>query len=127
MPFSYANSFHKQLSQIISNTNQCALSCQSFPKFKSFHNYSNILEIEREFENKPNRCFDSNLWNLNFKAGLPPRQPLFNYNDNHILVSYSRSSLVRVDVYPILLHLKNFLGVHEPYFAHAFFNNIIAL
>ena len=33
--------------------NQYAISCQSFPKFKSFHNYSNILEIEREFENKP--------------------------------------------------------------------------
>ena len=41
------------LKQIISNTNQYALSCQSFPKFKSFRNYSNILEIEREFENKP--------------------------------------------------------------------------
>ena len=38
--------------QIISNTNKYALSCQSIPKFKSFHNYSNILEIEREFENK---------------------------------------------------------------------------
>ena len=41
------------LKQIISNTNQYALSCQLFPKFKSFCNYSNILEIEREFENKP--------------------------------------------------------------------------
>ena len=41
------------LKQIISNTNQYALSCQSFPKFKSFRNYSNILEIEREFDNKP--------------------------------------------------------------------------
>ena len=40
------------LRQIISNTNQYALSYQSFPKFKSFNNYSNILEIEREFENK---------------------------------------------------------------------------
>ena len=40
------------LKQIISNTNQYALSCQSFPKFKSFLNYSNILEIAREFENK---------------------------------------------------------------------------
>ena len=35
------------LKQIISNTNQYALSCQSFP------NYSKVLEIEREFENKP--------------------------------------------------------------------------
>ena len=41
------------LKQIILNTNKYALSCQSFPKFKSFCNYSNILEIEREFENKP--------------------------------------------------------------------------
>ena len=37
------------LKQIISKTNEYALSCQSFPKFKSFRNYSNILEIEREF------------------------------------------------------------------------------
>ena len=41
------------LKQNISNTNQYALSCQLFPKFKSFRNYSNILEMEREFENKP--------------------------------------------------------------------------
>ena len=41
------------LKQIISNRNQYALSCQSFPKFKSFRNCSNILEIEREIENKP--------------------------------------------------------------------------
>ena len=41
------------LKQIISNTNQYALSFQSFPKFKSFPNYSNILKVEREFENKP--------------------------------------------------------------------------
>ena len=27
--------------------------------------------------------------------------------------------LVRVDVYSIHLHLKNFLGTHEPYFAYA--------
>ena len=31
------------LRQIISNTNQYALFCQSFPRFKSFRNYSNIL------------------------------------------------------------------------------------
>ena len=41
------------LKQTISNTNQYALSCQSYPKFKSFRNYSSILEIERGFENKP--------------------------------------------------------------------------
>ena len=41
------------LKQIIRNTNQYALSCQSYPKFKSFHNNSNILKIERGFENKP--------------------------------------------------------------------------
>ena len=40
------------LKQIISNANQYALSSQSFPKFESFRNYSNILEIERGFENK---------------------------------------------------------------------------
>ena len=41
------------LKQIISNTNQYALSCQSFPKSKSFFNYSNIYKTDREFENKP--------------------------------------------------------------------------
>ena len=35
--------------------------------------------------------------------------------------------LVRVDVYPILLHLKIFLGTHEPYFSHYFFKKMIAL
>ena len=81
------------LKQIISNTNQYALSFQSFPKFKSFHNYSNMLEIERVWEQTKNRLFDSNLRNLDFNAGFPPRHPLFKYNDNHILVSYSRSSI----------------------------------
>ena len=80
------------LKQIISNTNQYALSCQSFPKFKSFRNYSNILELEREFENKP-KIVTYNLWNLDLNASFPPRQPLFKYNDNHILVGYSRSSI----------------------------------
>ena len=35
--------------------------------------------------------------------------------------------LVRVNVYPIHLHLKNILGTHEPYFAHASFKKIISL
>ena len=35
--------------------------------------------------------------------------------------------LVRVDVYPIHLHLKNFMGTHEPYFSHASFNKMIAI
>ena len=35
--------------------------------------------------------------------------------------------LVRVDVYLIHLHLKNFLGTHEPYFVHASFKKMIAL
>ena len=34
---------------------------------------------------------------------------------------------VRVDVYPIHLHLKNFLGTHEPYFAHSSFKKMISL
>ena len=29
-----------------------------------------------------------------------------------------------VDVYPIHLHLQNFLGTHEPYFSHSFFQKI---
>ena len=35
--------------------------------------------------------------------------------------------LVMVDVYPIHLHLQNFLGTHEPYFAHDSFNKMISL
>ena len=35
--------------------------------------------------------------------------------------------LVRVNVYPIHLHLKNFMGTHEPYFSHASFKKMIAL
>ena len=35
--------------------------------------------------------------------------------------------LVKVDVYPIYLHLKKFLGIHEPYFAHASFKKMISL
>ena len=61
-----------------------------------------------------NRRFDSDLRSLDFNVGFPPRQPLFKYNGNHILVVYSRSFFVRVYVYPIPLHMKNFLGTHEP-------------
>ena len=35
--------------------------------------------------------------------------------------------LVRVDVYPIHLHLKIFMGTHKSYFAHTSFNKMIAL
>ena len=34
--------------------------------------------------------------------------------------------LVMIDVYPIHLHLQNFMGTHESYFSHASFNKIIA-
>ena len=30
--------------------------------------------------------------------------------------------LVRVHVYPLHIHLKNFMGTHETYFSHASFN-----
>ena len=35
--------------------------------------------------------------------------------------------LVRADVYPIHLHLKNFLGILETYFSHNFFIKMIAI
>ena len=35
--------------------------------------------------------------------------------------------LVRVDVYPIHLHLQNFLGTQEPYFAYDSFKKMIFL
>ena len=35
--------------------------------------------------------------------------------------------LVMVDVYPIHLHLKKFLGTHEPYFVHDSFKKRISL
>ena len=50
--------------------------------FKYFRNR------ERVSEQTKNRRFDSNL---DFNTGFPPRQALFKYNDNYILVGYSRS------------------------------------
>ena len=76
------------LKQIISNTNQYALSCQSYPKFKSFRNYSNILEIVRGFENKPKIVALIPIFEISTSKRACI---LVKYNDNHILVSYSRS------------------------------------
>ena len=54
-------------------------------------NSSNLETRIREGRTNQNRRFDSDLRNLDFNAGFPPYQPLFKYNDNHILVGYSRS------------------------------------
>ena len=60
--------------------------------FYAFRTNSSNLEtrIEEDRTNQ-NRRFDSDLQNVDFNADLPPRHPLFKYNDNHILVGYSRS------------------------------------
>ena len=58
----------------------------------AFRTNSSNLEMRiGDDRTNQNRRFDSNLWNLDFNAGFPPRQPLLKYNDNHILVGYSRS------------------------------------
>ena len=54
-------------------------------------NSSNLETRIGEDRTNQNRRFDSDLRNLDFNTGFPPRQPLFKYNDNHILVGYSRS------------------------------------
>ena len=81
------------LKQIISKKTQYALSFQSFPKFKSFRNYSNILEKEREFENKPKIIALIPIFGISTSTGFPPHQLLLKCNDNHILVGYSRNSI----------------------------------
>ena len=65
---------------------------------------------------------------------LPRHQPLIHHKYVTIKEQPKKKNqlcilgfLVRVDVYPIHLHLKNFLENHEPYFAHASFKKMIAL
>ena len=50
-------------------------------------NYSNILQIEREFENKPKIVSLIPI----FGISISMRAFLLKYNENHILVGYSRS------------------------------------
>ena len=65
---------------------------------------------------------------------LPRHQPLINHKYVTIKeqpkkeksVVHSRI-LVRVDVYPRLLHLKIFMGTDDPYFSHYSFKKMIAL
>ena len=65
---------------------------------------------------------------------LPHHQPLIHHKYVTIKEQPMKKNqlcilgfLVKVNVYPIHLHLKNFLGTHEPYFAHASFKKIISL
>ena len=83
MQFSFAN-----ISQSISSNQLKNSICFSYAFRK---NSSNLETRIGEDRTNQNRCFDSDLRNLEFNAGFPPHQPLFKYNDNHILVGYSRS------------------------------------
>ena len=92
---------------------------------------------ERSVKNKPKKVlslFDSYSHN----PVLGPSFLVTNHNSSQIC-HYQRTTkekpkkknqlcilgfLVRVDVYPIHLHLKIFLGTHEPYFAYASFNKM---
>ena len=91
---------------------------------------------ERSVKNKPKKVValrflfsESHYW-----VKLPRHQPLINHKYVTIkeqpkkkkLVVHSRI-LVRVDVYPIHLHLKNFMGTHEPYFYNTSFKKMISL
>ena len=65
---------------------------------------------------------------------LPRHQPLIHHKYVTIKEQPKKKNqlcilgfLVRVDVYQIHLHLKNFMRTHEPYFAHASFKTMIDL
>ena len=67
-------------------------------------------------------------------AKIPRHQPLIHYKYVTIKEQPKKKNqlcilgfLVRVDVYPIYLHLKNILGIHEKYFSHASFKKMISL
>ena len=83
MQFSFSN-----ISQSISS-NQLKQFNMVFYAFRT--NSSNLETIIGKDITNQNRHFDSDLQNLNFDVGFPPRQPLFKNNDNHILVGYSSS------------------------------------
>ena len=83
MQFSYAN-----ISQSFASNQLNKSICFSYA-FRA--NISNLETRIGEDRTNQNRRFDSDLWNLDFNAGFPPHQRLFKYNDNHILVGYSRS------------------------------------
>ena len=76
--------FHNHLPQINYNKSICL-------SYKFRTNISNIESRIGEDRTNKNRRFDLDLRNLDFNAGFPPRQPLFKYNDEHILVGSSRS------------------------------------
>ena len=91
---------------------------------------------EGSVKNKPKKVvalrflfLESRSW---FK--LPRHQPLIHHKYVTIKEKPKKKYqlcilgfLVRVDVYPIHLHLKIFLGKHEPYFSHNSFKKMISL
>ena len=65
---------------------------------------------------------------------LPRHQPLIHHKYVTIKEQTKKNNqlcilgfLVRVDVYPIHLHLKIFLETHEPYFSYASFKRMITI
>ena len=91
---------------------------------------------ERSVKNKPKKVValrfissESRSW-----VKFPHHQPLIHHKYVTIKEQPKKKNqlcilgfLVRVDVYPIHLHLQNFLGTHEPYFSHDSFKKIISL
>ena len=71
--------FHNHFSQINKNNSICF-------SYAFRTNSSNLKTRIGEDGTNQNCRFDSNLRNLDFNVNFPPRQPLFKYNDNHILV-----------------------------------------
>ena len=91
---------------------------------------------EGSAKNKPRKVValrflfsESHSW-----INLPRHQPLIHHKYFTIKEQPKKKNqlcilgfLVRVDVYPIHLRLKNFMGTHEPYFSHTSFNKMMSL
>ena len=67
-------------------------------------------------------------------VNIPRHQPLIHHKYVTIKEQPKKKNqlcilefFVMVDVYPIHLHLKNFMGTHESYFTHDSFNKMISL
>ena len=69
-----------------------------------------------------------------YRVKIPCHQPLIHHKYVTIKEQPKKKNklcilgfLIRVDVYPIHLHLKIFFGIHEPYFSYDSFKKIISL
>ena len=92
--------FHNHFSQINSI-------CFSYVFRTNSSNLETRIGEDRTYQN---HSFDSNHRNLDFNVDFPHRQPLFKYNDNHILVGYTMSFFGQGLCLPDTPSLENFFG-----------------